>query len=123
MTVAPDPGARFCGWAGGPVLLDPGREPKGPCAVHRVERVVDETGPHLVELAGVSLDPGDAGTVVTHDRNTVTELGPEHGQGAVDAIGHIDLLHRGPVHLRVRLYGGDEFGDALGRLDVRRRRH
>ena len=41
---------------------------------------------------------------------------PEHHQGAVDAIGHIDLLHRGPVHLRVRLDGGDEFGDAPGGL-------
>jgi hypothetical protein len=34
-------------------MLGPGRQPQCPRAIHRVERVVDEVGPHLVELAGV----------------------------------------------------------------------
>jgi Domain of unknown function (DUF5134) len=67
------------------LLLDPGRQPERPCAVHRIERVVDEIGPHLVELAGVSLDPGEAGAVVAHDSNTGTALVPQHHQAVEQA--------------------------------------
>jgi len=70
----------------------------------------------LVELACVSLDPRDVGAVLAHDRYSIAELVPKHHQRALEAFRHVGLLPRRAVHLRVRLDGGDEFGDAPGRL-------
>ena len=44
------------------------RHPKRAVALHRVESVVDEVRPHLVELAGERLDPRDVGAVVARRR-------------------------------------------------------
>jgi len=40
----------------------------------------------------------------------------EHHQGALDAFRHVDALDRSAVHLRVGPHGGDQVGDATGRL-------
>src|SRR2546423_6940116 len=93
------------------VPLGPRRQPQRACSVHRVDGVVDEVGPHLVEFAGVSLDVGDAGAVVTDDRDTVAELVPEHYQGALEAVRYVDPLYRCPVHLRVGPDRGDKTRD------------
>jgi len=85
-------------------------------AVHRVNGVVDEVGPHLVELAGVCVDPRDVCAVGTNDLHTVAELVVQHHQGALDADRHVDVLDRRAIHLRVRPDRADEIGDAPGRL-------
>jgi hypothetical protein len=64
-------------------LIGPGRHPERARAVHRVDGVVDEDGPYLIELARVDVDLGDVGTVVANDGNAVAELVPEHDQGAL----------------------------------------
>ena len=69
-----------------------------PGAVHRVDGVVDQVGPHLVELAGVRLDRRHVGAVVAHHRDAVAELVAEHHQRALEALGHVDraAARRGP---------------------------
>src|SRR5208337_4522002 len=98
------------------VAFGPGRQPERARAGHGVDGVVDEVGPYLVQLAGVCLDPRDVCAVVTHDRDTVAELVPEHQQGALNAVGHVNVLHRRAVHLRVGLDGGDQLGNAPARI-------
>src|SRR5215204_5378951 len=94
--------------------VSPGRYSQSAGAVHRVDGVIDEVGPHLVEFAGVGLDPGDD-TVVTHDVDVV-ELVAEHHQGAFEAVADVDALDRSSVHLGVGLDGGDEVRNAPSRL-------
>src|SRR5829696_8938815 len=77
--------------------VSPGRYSQSAGAVHRVDGVIDEVGPHLVEFAGVGLDPGDD-AVVTYDVDVV-ELVAEHHQGAFQAVADVDALDRSSVHL------------------------
>ncbi|HYY79828.1 MAG TPA: hypothetical protein VFD04_11695, partial [Actinomycetes bacterium] len=78
--------------ASGAATVHARRHPQRARACHRVERVVHQVGPHLVELAGVRLDPGDVGAVLAHDRDTVAQLVPQHRQRAVEAVRHVDPL-------------------------------
>src|SRR5215203_3208669 len=77
--------------------VSPGRYSQSAGAVHRVDGVIDEIGPHLVEFAGVGVDPGDD-AVVTYDVDVV-ELVAEHHQGAFEAVADVDALDRSSVHL------------------------
>ena len=98
------------------VAIQPGGQPQRARAVHGVDRVVDQVGPDPVELAGVGLDRGDAGAVVAPDRHAAPELVPQHHQRALQAVGHVGLLQRRAVQLRVGPDRGDQLGDAPGRL-------
>ena len=80
-------------------LIGPRRHPERSRAVHRVDGVVDEDGPYLIELARVGVDPGDVGSVVANDGDAVAELVPEHDQGALEAVRDVDVLYRRAIHL------------------------
>src|SRR5919197_3366514 len=97
------------------IPVSPRRYPQCSRPAHRVDGVVDELGPYLVEFAGVGLDPGDVGAVVAHDPDTVAEFVPEHDQGALKTVRDVDVLYRRTVHLGVGLEDGNEGGDTLGR--------
>src|SRR5699024_907354 len=71
--------------------VSPGHDLERADAFHRVDRVVDQVGPHLVELTGVRLDPGDLAAVLALDLDAVAELVAQHHQRALQAVGHIDL--------------------------------
>ena len=90
------------------ILFGPGGETERAGAAHGVEGVVDEVGPYLVELAGVGFDRWDAGAVIAQHRDTGRDLMREHHYGAFKAVRHVDALHRGAVHLRVRFDGGNQ---------------
>jgi len=100
-----------------------GRDAERPAGVHGVDGVVDEVRPHLVEVGRVRLDARHAGAVFTDDGHAFSQLLPQHHQGAVDALGHVDELQRGPVELRVGLHGRDEPRNPLGRLLHLRQQH
>ena len=89
---------------------------QGAVAVHRVDGVVDQVGPHLVELAGVRRDRRHGVVVVAHDGDAVAQLVAEHDQGALEPVGDVDVLDGGAVELGVGLHGRDELGDPAGRL-------
>jgi hypothetical protein len=93
-----------------------GRDAERPAGVHGVDGVVDDVRPHLVEVGWVRLDTRHAGAVSADDGHAVSQLLPQHHQGAVDALGDVDELQRGPVELRVGLHGRDEPRNPLGRL-------
>ena len=50
--------------------------PEGARAIHRVDGVVDEVGPDLVELALVGLDERNVGAPVAHHDDATAQLGP-----------------------------------------------
>ena len=54
---------------------------------------------------------GTSGVVLADDLDAVAELVAEHHQRALEALGHVDRLHRGAVHLRVGPHRADELGD------------
>ena len=84
--------------------------------VHRVDGVVDEVGPHLVELADVRLDRRHARGVLAPHLDPVAELVRQHGDGAVETLGHVGGLQGATVHLRVDLDRRHELGDPSRRL-------
>ena len=92
----------------------PVRRVSVPVAVHRVERVVDQVGPHLVELAGVGRDLRQRAVVLLDHRDAGGDLGAEHDQRRVEPGVQVGRLVRRPVHLRVLLGGVDQRRDAVG---------
>ena len=85
-----------------------------PCAVHRLRRVVDEVGPHLVELGAEHVDGRQGAVVVLDHGDPVAQLPFEHGDGAVQELVDVDGLVRCAADLRVLLGGADERGDPAG---------
>ena len=84
-------------------------------AVNRVNGVVDEIGPNLIEFAAVSHD-GRHGAIERARHRHVFQFVAENSQGALDAIVDVDLLHRRLVHVGVRADGFDERSDPFGAL-------
>ena len=81
----------------------------------RVDRVVDQVRPHLVQLTGRGLDLGHVDSIVAQHRDPA-ELVAEHHQRAVEAVGEIHPLHRGPVELGVGPHRVHQVGDPPRRL-------
>ena len=84
--------------------------------LHRVERVFDESGPDLVELAAVGADGRECGVEVELDPG-VFEARVEHDEGVFERLGEIDVLDGRLVHVGVVLDGADEVEDAHGGVD------
>ena len=78
----------------GPVVLDldldhvartPGTDDQGALTGHRIDGVVDEVGPYLVELARVGLNRGQViGVLATHG-DADLELAVQHDEGVLEA--------------------------------------
>ena len=92
-----------------------------PVPVHRVDGVVDEVGPHLVQLRRVDLDRREVGVERAARRSMSCELRREHGERALDPLVEVDDLQRGAIHLRVRLHVLDEIRDPVRRVGELRR--
>ena len=82
---------------------------------HGVDRVVDQIGPDLVELARVRADLRHVRPEVSDDAD-VAELVTQHQQRARETVGDVDLLERPTVELGVRTHRGDQLRDATRRL-------
>src|SRR5215204_4652625 len=80
-------------------------------SVDRVDRVVDEVGPHLVQLAAAPRYLGQV-LLVLPPQGDVLQPGTEDGEGVLEAGDHIDLPDRRPVHVGVLLHRPDQLGDA-----------
>src|SRR5215203_1159673 len=80
-------------------------------SIHGVYRVVDEVGPHLVQLAAASLYLREVFLVLAPQRD-VLQPGTEDSEGVLEAGDNIDLSGRRPVHVGVLLHRPDQLGDA-----------
>src|SRR5439155_11796518 len=93
------------------VTVQAGAHGEGAGAGHRVQGVVDEVGPDLVQLGGVGGDPGEAAVVVLDQGDPVVQQVVEHDQGGVEAVVHVDPLVWGAVELGVLLGRLEQLGD------------
>ena len=69
---------------------------QGPFAAHGVDGVVDDVGPHLVQLAAPGADLGEGAVVVTDDRHALLELVGQDHQRALEAVVDVDLARTAP---------------------------
>ena len=79
----------------------PGADDKRPRSAHRVQRVVDQVAPHLVEFGGVGVDSRQGRIEVPDYRDSIADLAAEDKQGAVDKLVKVNVLQRRQVQLRV----------------------
>src|SRR5215208_6829064 len=87
-------------------------------SVHRVNGVVDQVGPYLVQLAAVPRYPGQVFLVLPQQRD-VLQPRAEDGEGVLQAGDHIDLSYNRPVHVSVLFHRPDQLGDTpCARLDL-----
>ena len=82
-------------------------------AVHGVRRVVDQVGPHLVELRPVGLDLRQVRRVVPRHVDPGAQLGTQDDQRVVQALAHVDALHRRLVEVGVALHRAHDLADPL----------
>ena len=97
------------------IVLAAGADANFAGAMDRVDGVVNEIGPNLIEFAAVSHDARD-GAIERPAERHVFQFVAQHCQGALDAFMDVHLLHRRLAHVRVGLHGFDQFGDASGAL-------
>ena len=86
--------------------------------LNRIERVVDEVSPNLIELACESAHQRQAGFQLDGNLSGfLTRLGSHHGHGVAEVGAKIHRLgDHGLIHVRESLDGHDEAGDAHGRI-------
>src|SRR5215467_8166626 len=94
------------------VLVGPRAEAERALPTHRLDGIVDEVGPYLVELARVSVDGGHVSAVAAHNGDPIAKLVAEHHKGALQTFGDVDVLHGRAIHLRIGLDGADERRDS-----------
>ena len=82
-------------------------------ASHRVDRVVDQVGPDLVQLGTVTGDARQLRVVVARDGD-IAELMPQDHQRAFETFADVHLLQGTAIHEGVVLDRLDQGGDPLG---------
>ena len=81
-------------------------------AFHRIERIVDEIGPNLVQRAAIGADARQVLSKLTRYLNAMLELVLEHAQRHVDTLFDIDFGDGALVHVGIGLNGLHEIGNA-----------
>ena len=93
-----------------------------PLLAERVDRVVEQVGPHLVELRAAHGELRQRAVVVAHDLDRrVLELVAEHDERGLQALVEVDLDELAAVHVGVGLDGADEARHALAWTPAARR--
>ena len=82
-----------------------------PRSFDRVDGVIEQIRPHLVEFAAVGHDSWNRAIVLARDRDLL-ELVAQHRQRVLNPFVHVHLLHRRLVHVRIRFDGFDQLGNA-----------
>src|SRR5215211_396582 len=98
------------------VVLGVGAQSKFSVAINGVDRVVDEVGPHLIELGSVGLYWRHIVGVIALDAYIRIELWTQEHQGVLQALDHIDALDRRLIQIRIRLDGLDDLRHGFGAL-------
>src|SRR5438046_1379219 len=70
-----------------------------PSAFIRVDGVVNQIGPHLVQLSPVRSNWGHILVVVAQNLDSLPELVSKNQKRLFDAVVDVDLLLRGPIHV------------------------
>src|SRR5262249_36050288 len=74
------------------VVFDKGPDANFAGTIDCIDGVIHQVGPDLVQFAGVGED-ARSGPVKSADQFDILELVPEHGQGALNALMDVNLLH------------------------------
>src|SRR5207244_3670307 len=82
-------------------------------ALHRIDGVVDQVGPNLIQLSTVCADAGQRSFVVSRDNNAIFHAVRKNLERIVQVLAQIHFLQGSLVHVRVALYRGDQFADSL----------
>jgi hypothetical protein len=90
------------------VVLQTGADTDSAGTLYSVDCVINEIGPHLIEFTAVSHDARDGAIECPNERN-VPQFVTQHRQGALNPFVDVHLLHRGLIHVRIRLHGFDQF--------------
>ena len=77
-------------------------------AVHRVDCVVDEIRPDLIQLAPMGADRRDRAIIFPNHVNPILQAVMKHDQRIFQALMNIDLMLRGLVHIRILLDGANQ---------------
>src|SRR5262249_4141230 len=72
-------------------------------AAHGVNRVVDDVGPNLVQLAAEGIHQKRQGLIITFHSHTLFELVVQDGERGFEALYDIDILYGSLVHVSVFL--------------------
>ena len=76
----------------------------------RVNGVVEQIGPHLVEFAAVSQDARNRAIILARDRHLL-EFMAKHRQRVLEPLVHIKLLHGRLVHVGIGFDGFHQLGN------------
>ncbi len=117
-----DVGLNFLGDAGAVVadfndhasVFAVGADAKLAFAVHRVDGVIDEVGPDLVEFAAKGIHQQGNALIIALHRDSFFQLVIQDGQRGLQAFYNVDVLHRGLVHVGVFLDGANQVRYARG---------
>ncbi len=72
-------------------------------AFHRIDSVVDDIGPHLVQLATEGIYQQRHWFVLALYHDSLLELVIQNGKRVLEALHHVHVLDRSLVHVRVLL--------------------
>ena len=86
-----------------------------PGAIDRMNRVVDQIGPNLIQFVPISHDARQRPIKFAQNRH-ILQLVTEHGQGALQALMNFHLLEGSLVHVRIRFDRLNQFGNSPGAL-------
>ncbi len=80
-----------------------------PFALHRVNRIIDDVRPHLIQLAPVRFDARQSRVVRADHGNAGFEFASQNDECVFQPFVHIDVLNRCLVKKRVRFHRFDDF--------------
>src|SRR5581483_9376349 len=89
-----------------------GPDPELALTVHRVNRVINEICPDLIELATEGVYEEGDGLIVTLNRNATLEFVIQDRQSRLKALHNVHILHRRLVHICVFLDSPDQVGNS-----------
>ncbi len=91
-----------------------GADAKLAFTVHRVDGVIDEVGPDLVEFAAKGIHEQGNALIIALHHNSFFQLVIQNGERGLETLYDVNILHRGLVHVGVFLDGADQVRYARG---------
>ena len=95
-----------------PVAVPVGFQLESAFAAHRSNRVIDEVGPHLVELAAKALNKRQILRKVKIDVEPVSTFFSLLDERVMQSLAHIDGLNGALIHVGVSFEGFDDLRDS-----------
>src|SRR5579883_924327 len=93
-------------------ILPEGADAQLAFTLHGIDRVVDDVGPDLIQLASEGVNQQRNRIIFPLYRNSVLQLMIHDRERIFQALDYVDILDRRLVHVGVFLDGADEIGNA-----------